>query len=184
MILAKRIPIHAQDFVRRCATDCRLGRYASNGDYHLLLEEATASSHPGLLEYLRRHDSQKGEARYWADVDHIIPQAVWTILMPSELHGPDRPDGCFMHALSNLFWRGPNENRSLDSKWIASTQAEWSTYARRAPRERRSWADKRIEMFLLAKHDEALVFPGDHIDPSRFGSMEGRGTGTNWMGGQ
>jgi hypothetical protein len=184
MILAKRIPIYAQDFIRRCATDCRLGRYATDGDYRSLLEQATAKSHNGLLEYLRRHDAKSGESKYWAEVDHIIPQALWTLLMPTELRGPDRPDGCFMHALSNLFWRGPNENRSLDQRFISSIQVEGGTYARRAPRERQEWAGKRIEMFLRTKHDEALVFPGDHIDPSRFNDMEAHGTGTNWMGGR
>jgi hypothetical protein len=183
MILAKQIPIHAQDFIRRCATDCRLGRYARDGDYRFLLREATKKSHKGLLEYLQRHDAKEGEAKYWAEVDHIIPQAVWTLLMPPEVRGPDRPDGCFMHVLSNLFWRGPNENRSFDQSLISVTQDEGRIYARKPPRERQEWAGSRIEIFLRTKHDEALVFPGDHIDPSRFRNMEARGTGTNWMGG-
>jgi len=183
MILAKRIPIHAQDFIRRCGTDCRLGRYASDGDYRRLLEECTAKSHRGLLEYLTRHGATKGEPKYWGQVDHIIPQAVWTLLMPPELRGPDRPDGSFMHALSNLFWRGTNENQSLDLQLITLTKIEGGDYSRRQPKERQEWAANRIEIFLRTKHDEALVFPGDHVDPSRFDSMEARGTGTNWMGG-
>lgn len=183
MILAKHIPISADDFVRRCGTDCRLGRYAKDGNYRELMIAETAKSHKKLLEYLRVLDRTSGGAKFWAQVDHIVPQKVWPILMPTELRGPDRPDGCFMHALSNLFWRGTLENQSLDGRFIRCVQQEVTGIAAKPPRERQCWAKKWIEIFLRTKHDEAVVFPGDHVDPSRFEELQADNTGTNWMGG-
>jgi hypothetical protein len=183
MMIAKTIPINAQDFVRRCSHDCRLGRYAKDGNYLEFLIAETGKSHPKLLEYLRVVDRRVGQPRYYAQADHIIPQAVWSILMPSELRGPDRLDGVFMHALSNLFWRGPIENQSLDQEAIRHICSEASTAARKPPAKRQEWTAKWIEIFLLTKRDEALVFPGDHVNLSVLENVPARGSGTNWMGG-
>ena len=103
--------------------------------------------------------------------------------MPSELRGPDRPDGVFMHSLSNLFWRGPIENQSFDQEAIRHIRSEASTAARRPPTKRQEWTAKWIEIFLLTKRDEALVFPGDLVNLSVLENLPARGSGTNWMGG-
>jgi hypothetical protein len=178
MILAKNIPIHADDFIRRCSTDIRLGRYAKDGDYRELLVTETGKSHAKLLEFLRVNDRRPGKRRLYADADHIIPQSVWPVLMPSELQGKE-----YVHAVANLFWRAVVENQSLDNRFIQQIRSEQGRVAGQAPSQRQAWAKRWIETFLRTKHDEALVFPGDHIDPSRFHSMEGGPRGTNWMGG-
>ena len=183
MIVTKTIPINAQDFIRRCSHDCRLGRYAKDGNYLDFLIAETGKSHPRLLEYLRVVDRSVGQPRYHAQADHIVPQAVWSILMPSELCGPDRADGVFMHALANLFWRGPVENQSLDQEAIRHIRSEASVTLRRPPAKRQEWTAKWIEIFLLTKRDEALVFPGDCVDLSVLDKLPARGSGTNWMGG-
>jgi len=183
MILAKHIPVYADDFIRRCGTACRLNKFAKDGNYKELLILETGKSHPKLLEYLKVHDRRPGRPGYWAQVDHIVPQAVWVTLMPIELHGPDRPDGAFMHCLSNLFWRGPVENQSYDQSFINKVREEETSISRKSPSERQSWSKKWIEIFLRTKHDEALVFPGDHVDPSRFEDLPANNPGTNWLGG-
>ena len=183
MILTKSIPINAQDFVRRCSHDCRLGRYAKDGDYLEFLIAETRKSHQKLLEFLRVVDRRSGKARYHAQADHIIPQSVWTLLMPSELCGPGRADGPFMHALSNLFWRGASENQSLDHEAIRHIGLEATAVSRQAPSKRQAWASKWIEIFLLTKRDEALAFPGDLVNLSSLDKLPARGPGTNWMGG-
>jgi hypothetical protein len=183
MILTKTIPINAQDFIRRCSHDCRTGKYAKDGDYLEFLIAETGKSHQKLLDFLRVVDRRSGKPRYHAQADHIIPQKVWRLLMPRELCGPDRPDGVFMHVLSNLFWRGPVENQSLDGQAIRLIRSEATAVAREAPARRQAWASRWIEIFLLTKRDEALAFPGDLVNLSALDNIPARGTGTNWMGG-
>lgn len=183
MIVTKTIPINAQDFIRRCGHHCRLGKYAKDGNYLDFLIAETGRSHPKLLELLRVIDRKAGKPRYYAEADHIIPQAVWSTLMPRELCGPDRPDGVFMHALSNLFWRGPIENHSLDHEAIRHIRSEVAAVLRQAPAKRQAWSAKWIEIFLLTKRDEALAFPGDLVNLSAMDNVPARGSGTNWMGG-
>lgn len=183
MILTKTIPVNAQDFVRRCSHDCRVGKYAKDGDYLEFLIAETRRSHEKLLEFLRVIDRRSGMPRFHAQADHIIPQAVWSILMPRDLCGPGGPDGAFMHALSNLFWRGPVENQSLDHEAIKHIRREATTMLRQAPARRQEWAKKWIEIFLLTKRDEALAFPGDLVNLSSLDKLPARGVGTNWMGG-
>jgi hypothetical protein len=183
MIVTKAIPINAQDFIRRCGHDCRLGNYAKDGNYLEFLIAETRRSHPKLLDFLRVVDRRAGKPRYYAEADHIIPQAVWSTLMPGELCGPDQPDGVFMHALSNLFWRGPVENQSFDQEAIRHIRNEAGTALRQAPAKRQEWSAKWIEIFLLTKRDEALVFPGDLVNLATLDNLPARGSGTNWMGG-
>jgi hypothetical protein len=182
MILAKTIPVNAQDFVRRCSHDCRVGKYAKDGNYLEFLIAETGKSHQKLLDFLRVVDRRSGKPRFHAQADHIIPQAVWSILMPRDLSGPNGPDP-FVHALSNLFWRGPTENQSLDQEAIKHIQREATTMSRQAPAKRQEWEKKWIEIFLLTKRDEALVFPGDLVNLSSLDKIPARGAGTNWMGG-
>jgi hypothetical protein len=184
VILTKSIPIDAQDFVRRCSHDCRVGRYAKDGDYLEFLIAETGKTHQKLLEFLRVVDRRSGMPRYHAQADHIVPQAVWPILMPSDLCGPNRADGPFMHALSNLFWRGAFENQSHDQEAIRHILSEATPVSRQAPSKRQSWAKKWIEIFLLTKRDEALAFPGDLVNLSTLDKLPARGAGTNWMGGR
>jgi hypothetical protein len=183
MILTKYIPISAADLIRRCGTDIRLGRFAADGNYLDYLIAETEKSHAKLLEYLRVIDRRSGQPRYYAQADHIIPRSVWPLLMPRELRGPGAPDGNWVHSLSNLFWRGPQENRSHDQASIRMIQDEAPEVARRGPMQYREWADRWIEIFLLTKRDEALVFSGDLVNLSVLSKMPARGGGTNWMGG-
>jgi hypothetical protein len=183
MILTKQIPVNAQDFVRRCSHDCRVGNYAKNGDHLEFLIAETGKSHQKLLDFLRVVDRGPGAARYHAQADHIIPQSVWPILMPRELRGPNGPDGNFMHCLSNLFWRGPVENQALDQDAIKHIQREETAMLRQPPAKRQEWMNRWIEIFLFTKRDEALVFPGDLVDLSSLDHLPARGSGTNWMGG-
>jgi hypothetical protein len=181
MIVADRIPLQAEEFIRRCATDCRLGRYAHNGDYKAYLERETARVDSQLLDYLRRHDAKPGEPTYWAEADHIIPRSVWPLIMPRELRGEENREAHFMHTRSNLWWRGPHENHALDQRFINVIKQEAIVYARRPPNIRHEWEASRIEMFLRTKHDEALVFPGDLIEPYRFKALEAYNVRSNWM---
>lgn len=64
MILAKNIPVCADDFIQRCGTDCKLGRFAKAGKYKELLILETGKSHSKLLEYLRVHDRKPGGLEY------------------------------------------------------------------------------------------------------------------------
>ena len=88
-----------------------------------------------------------------------------------------------MHALSNLFWRGPVENQSLDQEAIRHIRSAATAALRQAPAKRQEWCGKWIEMFLLTKRDEALVFPGDLVNLSVLDNLPAKGSGTNWMGG-
>jgi hypothetical protein len=101
--------------------------------------------------------------------------------MPRELRGEQGREAHFMHARSNLWWRGPNENRALDHIFIDTIKDESIVYARRSPHVRQQWQASRIEMFLRTKHDEALVFPGDLIEPYRLKPLEAYNISSNWM---
>ncbi|MCB0293397.1 MAG: hypothetical protein KDH97_24295 [Calditrichaeota bacterium] len=74
--------IRAQKFLQKVRTDIAAGRYCK--DYVSLLRRV---SDPELLRYLERDDWRPGQQWLYADVDHIVPRAVWPILtgMP-ELH--------------------------------------------------------------------------------------------------
>lgn len=115
MILSENIPQRASTFLTRCRRDVLHGRFARNPDHYLeFLIEATRAADPGILEYLRVPDRAAGEPRYHGQGDHIVPQAVWVILMPDDLLGPRAPDG-YSAVISNLFWRDPHFN-VLDTK--------------------------------------------------------------------
>jgi hypothetical protein len=62
VILTKTIPVNAQDFVRRCSHDCRVSRYAKDGDYLEFLIAETRKSHQKLLEFLRVVEQKVGNA--------------------------------------------------------------------------------------------------------------------------
>jgi hypothetical protein len=81
------------------------------------------------------------------------------------------------------FWRGPVENQSFDQEAIRHIRSQAATALRQAPAKRHEWAAKWIELFLLTKRDEALVFPGDLVNLSALDNIPARGSGTNWMGG-
>jgi hypothetical protein len=179
MIHPRHIFADPQEFIRRCATDCRLGRYAQSDDYLEFLIQQTQRRDRKLLSYLARIGRGYGETRYYADADHIVPQSVWHLLMPRELCGPDRPRGAYRHSLSNLIWRGQVENRRDDEQAICMVFDE--AHVRRSPSERRTWANEWIRRFLMTKRDEALACPADLVDISSLEDMSANGDGTNWL---
>jgi len=179
MIHARHIFTDPQEFIRRCATDCRLGRYAQNDDYLEFLIQQTQRRDRKLLSYLARVGRGYGETRYYADADHIVPKSIWHLLMPRELCGPDRPSGAYKHSLSNLIWRGQVENRRDDEQAIDMVFDE--AHTRRSPSEKRIWANEWIRRFLVTKRDEALACPADLVDLSSLEDMSANGDGTNWL---
>jgi hypothetical protein len=65
--------------------------------------------------------------RYSAEADHIIPQAVWFLLMQDIVEPCKGARAC--DVISNLFWRDPYFNRSNDQQAIDLTQERESTGA-------------------------------------------------------
>jgi len=164
MILSENIPRTTAAFLRRCRIDAMKGRYAKPPAAYLeFLIAASRAADPRILEYLRVNDRESGAARYYGQADHIVPQSVWTILMPDDLIGPTTPDG-YSALLSNLFWRDPHFNASCDQPIIGHIQAEAKNHSRHAAATRQ-WAEKWIQFFLDTKRDEGMLFAGVPVDP-------------------
>jgi hypothetical protein len=148
--------------------------------YLEFLIQASRAADPRILEYLRVTDRATGEPRYYGQADHIVPRAVWTILMPDDLLGPSAPDG-YSAVLSNLFWRDQHFNESCDQPVIAHIQAESTRTSRRTP-QGRQWADKWIQFFLHTKRDEGMLFAGVAVDPLTLDKrIFAAHVGTNWL---
>ena len=81
MIHSRSIPFTAEKFVSACKDDVALGRYAPSGDYLEFLIKFTRRKDPRLLSFIRVLDRSTGQPRYFAEADHIVPQAVWFLLM-------------------------------------------------------------------------------------------------------
>jgi hypothetical protein len=179
MILSKNIPKRVSTFLDRCRRDVLHGRFAKNpGAYLDFLVQATQAADPSLIQYLRVVDRDSGGARYHGQADHIVPRAVWVILMPDDLLGSDTPDG-YSAVLSNLFWRDPHFNASCDQPVIAHIRAE---AAKRSRRQDPSWADGWIQFFLRTKRDEGMLFAGVPEDPLTLDKrLFEAHVGTNWL---
>jgi hypothetical protein len=179
VILSRNIPLTTPTFIRRCTDDLLNSRYAPtrNGHRDYLIAE-TRRRNPKLLSYLRIPDSENKTVQYAADVDHIIPQAVWDILMFAFLP-PSNPNASSFNVLSNLFWRDISWNRGLDAQCIHQIETEARTIQLNS-RAGHEWRTRWIEIFLTTKHDEGLLFPGEILDPFSFDDMLSP-DGSNWL---
>lgn len=179
MILSKNIPWRAETFVRRCTDDVMSGRFAPDPDGYLVyLEAETQKRYPKVLSYLRVLDRESGKARYLADADHIIPRAVWSIL----LFGFIEPGKCGTspNVLSNLFWRDLKWNRGHDRALIDHVRAEAASVRLTSAAGLRWRADK-IELFLRTKREEGLPFVGDLIDPAALDELPAPDRHSSWL---
>jgi hypothetical protein len=165
MILSKNIPLNADTFLANIKRDIDHGLQA--GDYRALLIRETRLRYPGLIEGLSDHgQNRRGGVRVLADADHIVPRAVWSVLIPPIWNLPGQPPTS-PDILSNLFWRTVTYNRgaatrgeAVDLPWILHIKAEAPGKASPA------WARQYVEMFLRTKHDEGVNVDVP-IDPHR-----------------
>ena len=70
MIVTKAIPINAQDFVRRCSHDCRLGKYAKDGNYLEFLITETRRSQCEAARFPTRGRQKSRQAAVLLEADH------------------------------------------------------------------------------------------------------------------
>jgi hypothetical protein len=181
VILSANIPFRADTFVRRCTDDVLRGRFAANPrDYlsFLIAETEKRAQYRKVLDYIRVLDRERGDQRFYADADHIIPQSVWNILMFGFID-PGRC-GTAVNVLSNLFWRDLRWNRGSDQPLIDAVLAEAKS-VRLGTRPGVAWRVRQIEMFLRTKREEGLPFPGDLVDPRALDELRGPERHSNWL---
>lgn len=178
MIRSRSIPLTAEKFIAACKDDVALGRYAPGGDYLNYLIKITKRRDPRLLSFIRVLDRDTGKPRYFAEADHIIPQAVWSLLLPEIVEPRKGARAC--DVISNLFWRDPYFNKSNDQRAIELIRSE-ALSSQANSRAERDWRRKWIEILLTTKHDEGVLFPGEVLDPRLFDQMLAADEQSNWL---
>jgi hypothetical protein len=180
MIHSRSIPLSARRFIAACKDDVALGRYAPSGDYLDYLIKVTKQRDSRLLSYIRVLDRHSGQPRYSAEADHIIPQAVWHVLM-TDVVEPGKGARAF-DVISNLFWRDPYFNKSNDQQAIDLILSDAASRSFKSnTRSRVDWREKWIQIFLRTKHDEGVSFPGEIVDPRIFDEMMAADEQSNWL---
>ena len=180
MIHSRSIPLTAPRFIGACKDDVALGRYALAGEYLEFLIKVTEQKDARLLSFIRVLDRKTGQPRYSAEADHIIPRAVWFLLMADIVEPGKGARAC--DVITNLFWRDPYFNKSVDQQAIELIRSEaaspsFNPNSKSGLEWRRRW----IEIFLRTKHDEGVMFPGEVLDPRLFDRMIATDEQSNWL---
>jgi hypothetical protein len=180
MIRSRSIPLTAPRFITACKDDVALNRYAPAGDYLEYLIKVTKSRDSRLLSFIRVHDRRTGKPRYFAEADHIVPRAVWNLLMTDVVEPGNGARAC--DVISNLFWRDPHFNKSNDQQTIDLVRSEAAARSFK-PNSTAGidWRRKWIEILLRTKHDEGVMFPGEVLDPRVFDRMVAADEQSNWL---
>jgi hypothetical protein len=178
MICSRSIPLTAQKFIAACKDDVALGRYAPGGDYLEYLIKVTKRCDSRLLSFFSVLDRSTGQPRYFAEADHIIPQTVWSVLLPEIVEPCNGARAC--DVISNLFWRDPYFNKSNDQQAIDLIRSDASS-SNASSRAGGDWRRNWIEILLRTKHDEGVLFPGEVLDPRMFDQMQAADEQSNWL---
>lgn len=186
MKLGWPIPAEPRVFVANCLADKREGRFAKPaGRYLDYLRGVTKEFDAAMYNFVAVVDRERGQERFHADADHIIPKSLWNILMPSELinfnrvtkEPNDEQFPIFSGVVSNLFWRTRDWNRKEDNQSIRECEKEARKARGKLPQTEK---DRWIAMLLLTKSDEGVFCIGVPTDPHELDKLVGPSKHSNF----
>jgi hypothetical protein len=106
-------------FINSVESDINAARYPRNPEqYREFYLDHLKKTDGALYEYLRNTRMKRGDQQVLGDVDHIIPEAVWTLLTGLAPH--------YVCVVSNLWIRDAHVNRGYDNQMISLVKKEKS----------------------------------------------------------
>ena len=101
-------------FVTSIRTDIQQHRYPTDRkQYRDFFLEHLGNSDPEMKQHLAYISPNTGNRLYQGDVDHIVPQSIWQLLLPPPLNFAQ-----YDAVLSNLMIRDKTNNRANDQALI------------------------------------------------------------------
>lgn len=105
-------------FVSRVQSDVLQHRYAvPRTGYRDFFLQHLQQNDPQMMQHLSYISPNSGNRLYQADVDHIVPQSIWNLLLPAPLNVP-----AYDCVLSNLMIRDRFSNRANDHALIQAVR--------------------------------------------------------------